>query len=37
MNILLDDNNYDMDIENIKENRETVELMIPWETSKILF
>lgn len=29
MNILLDNNNNHMDIENIKENRETVELMIP--------
>ena len=35
MNVLLDDNNNHMDIGNIKENRETVELMIPLETSKI--
>ena len=29
MNVLLDDNNNHMDTGNIKENRETVELMIP--------
>ena len=37
MSILLEDSNNHREIENGKEKGETVELMIPWKTSKIIF